>query len=271
MDLTLNNKEHEIFISYYLILVGTYMVSSLVTFYYDIYKNKYAMNYKKIGIVNKEEIKGLYIYYLPRVSFNLFIGSIPFIYVTVKCLPVPIENSEESLKLANVVGELFLSKYLMDIGFYITHRILHIPPLYEWFHKTHHEVKNPIGMSALYTTLGDMYFANLLPISWVPLLIISSSLIYKFWAIISIFMTVCIAHSGYRDLSEFHDIHHRYFKYNYGNSYFMDKLLGTYYHEDNLLKLRNKELLNEYIQTDQEKGKLAIIKESIEDYIARKL
>lgn len=277
MDLRLNDKEQEIFVSYYLILVGTYVVASLGTFYYDIYKNKNAMNYKKIGTINKEEIKELYIYYLPRVSFNLFIGSIPFIYFTVKVLPVPIENTEHSLRVSNIIGEICLAKYSMDISFYITHRILHIPPLYEWFHKKHHEVKNPIGISAIYTTIGDLYFANLLPIAWVPLLVITSSLIYKFWVILSILSTVCIAHSGYRDLSEFHDIHHRYFKYNYGNSYFMDKMLGTYYHEDNLLKLRKKELLNEYTQTDEEKGKLATIKESlvvedsIEDYIARKL
>lgn len=251
---------------YYLLLVVNYTIFTLGTFYLDMYTN-----ITKIGIKDKNEILMLYKKYIPRVAFNLYLASIPFIIFTFRYLSVPSTNPEYSLRIPNIIGELLVTKYLTDISFYTTHKILHYPPLYEMFHKKHHEVKNPISIAALYTTVGDMYFANLIPLAWTPLLVITSKFTYDLWIVLSIFMTVSVAHSGFKKLSEFHDIHHKYFKYNYGNGLFMDKLCKTLYlyKEDELLALKKKEALDKYTQT--EKIKSNFILETFEEYIARKL
>ena len=36
-----------------------------------------------------------------------------------------------------------------------------------------------------------------------------------------------MAHSNYKDLSEYHDDHHRLSCVNFGNGFFMDKIFGT--------------------------------------------
>jgi len=108
--------------------------------------------------------------------------------------------------------------------FYTTHKILHINPFYKWFHKKHHELTAPIGFSALYMTVFDMYFANILPL-YLPLVLLSAHpYTIMIWMIIININTVIVSHGGIKWLSDFHDNHHKCFNVNFGLNMIMDYL-----------------------------------------------
>jgi sterol desaturase/sphingolipid hydroxylase (fatty acid hydroxylase superfamily) len=43
-----------------------------------------------------------------------------------------------------------------DASFYWVHRLLHLPPLYGWFHKQHHEYKASTVWASEYFGIVDM-------------------------------------------------------------------------------------------------------------------
>ena len=117
-------------------------------------------------------------------------------------------------------------RYLTDFFFYSIHRLMHTKYFYK-FHKIHHEIKAPIGITAFYMHPIDYIFGNLLPI-YLPTLIVQADLItMHIWIILSVGNSVIVSHGGFLDKSEFHDDHHKYFKYNYGTEMFMDDLFKT--------------------------------------------
>ena len=57
----------------------------------------------------------------------------------------------------------------------------------------------------------------------------SSFIVLYLWTFFTIFETTYGAHSGIKNRGEDHDIHHKYFKYNYGSGMCLsDKLFGTF-------------------------------------------
>lgn len=125
------------------------------------------------------------------------------------------------------ISDIFVSVILVDILLYSLHRILHIPYLYKLFHKKHHEIVAPVGFSAVYMTLTDLYIGNALPV-YLPMYIVGAHpTTIKIWLIITIVNTIFISHSGF-DILDFHDKHHSLFNKNYGIDIFMDRLFGTH-------------------------------------------
>jgi sterol desaturase/sphingolipid hydroxylase (fatty acid hydroxylase superfamily) len=123
-----------------------------------------------------------------------------------------------------------------EIGFYTTHRILHLPFFYKHFHKIHHEWKYPIALSCIYAHPFEFIFSNLSPTIFTMFLlsylnIVISIYVYWLWMIIG-FMNTIWVHSGYSRKTDKqylpHFYHHISFGNNYGISIFMDKLFGTY-------------------------------------------
>lgn len=120
--------------------------------------------------------------------------------------------------------DMITSLFMADILFYTTHKILHLNPFYKLFHKKHHEITAPIGASALYMTVTDMYFANILPL-YLPLIIVSAHpYTVMLWIVLVNINTVIISHGGIKMLSDFHDNHHKYFNMNFGMNLIMDYL-----------------------------------------------
>ena len=118
--------------------------------------------------------------------------------------------------------DFMIGIFIPDVLFYTTHKILHLPPLYKLFHKKHHELKAPIGISALYMTITDMYFANIIPL-YLPMVLLSShQYTLIIWMIIININTVIVSHGGIKYISEFHDNHHKYFNVNFGMNLLMD-------------------------------------------------
>ena len=124
------------------------------------------------------------------------------------------------------IFDIVAATILTEIFFYTIHRMLHIPYFYKRYHKQHHQIIAPIGLSAAYMSLVDFYVGNILPI-FLPLIILNAHIItIRIWITMITINTVVFAHSGF-GIADFHDKHHSSFNKNYGTSFFMDKIFRT--------------------------------------------
>ena len=217
----------------YLTFISSYVITSILCFINDIKKPEFKLVDDKIQINNRRELIYLYKKALFIVSKNIFFW-IPLFFA---CLGLVY-----NLLIGNLFQTYFFNIYdipkfainfiLIDIFFYISHRIFHIGFLYKKYHKIHHEFKKPVAVAALYTHPIDCIFANVLPVL-LPIIILKEGIIISnLWVLIAVVNTIYISHKGDKDLSEFHDIHHEKFNYNYGTEMFMDKLFNTKYVEN---------------------------------------
>ena len=131
----------------------------------------------------------------------------------------------------NIIFDLIISLFIVEITFYYIHRLLHLPFLYKYIHSIHHIYSTPIAIGALYAHPLEYIFSNILPVVLGPLLCKShfiTLLLFQFMAVVN---TVSV-HSGY--IFPFminpsgHDIHHMKYKYNFGVIDILDKFHGTY-------------------------------------------
>jgi sterol desaturase/sphingolipid hydroxylase (fatty acid hydroxylase superfamily) len=59
---------------------------------------------------------------------------------------------------------------MYDFGFYVTHRIMHIPWLYKNIHYLHHSSRSPCVLAQVYFHPIDL-IVSLLPVSLPPILL----------------------------------------------------------------------------------------------------
>lgn len=207
-------------LTYYLVFILSFWIPSLVLFFIDM-KNIF-LDYK---IQNKspQSVISSYTKCYRTVLTNTLVLTVPCIaLLTYMTLGNPHSLGETFINLV-------MSLPLVDFFFYTFHRIFHIPSLYGRFHKKHHEVTAPIGISALYMTVTDLYVGNILPV-FLPMIILGASpCTVCWWMGIATVNTVIMAHSGFVWLADFHDYHHKVFIRNYGTNIFMDWLFGTRY------------------------------------------
>jgi len=141
-----------------------------------------------------------------------------------------IHNNEFILyDILKLFGMLFLS----DMSFYWTHRFLHIPFVYKYVHKMHHEHKYPISWSAFYLHPIEFlltYFCIFLA----PVLFFRIHMITFFLYINIITLSLIKSHCGINIYGIYtsihHDIHHEKFNVNYGTDFgLFDRLCRTKY------------------------------------------
>ena len=191
----------------------------------DINENKNSLTITKCQQTSLKELMDTYNKITKTVMLNTFVYSLPIILIAGYY-----DTTFElvSFSFIKCMCDLFFALLCIDPFFYIMHRLFHIKPLYKIFHKKHHEITKPVGMAALYTTWGEFYLGNILPI-FLPLFIVGAHpFTVKIWIMIVIINTIFLAHSGYKKLADFHDKHHQFFTKNYGTDIFMDKIMGTY-------------------------------------------
>lgn len=176
---------------------------------------------QKIGTNDPNKLLKIYKKIFPTVAFNVCITSFPVLIMDF------IYHGYSEFSISGTFVHIVLGALASEILFYIFHRIMHIPYLYKRYHKIHHELKEPIGMGALYTHWIDSLFGNILPNSLYFYVVRVHPYTLYIWTIISTSYTTLVAHSNYKNLSEFHDTHHRKTYVNYSNGLFMDKLFGT--------------------------------------------
>lgn len=208
-------------IIYYTIFNATYHISSYISYLID---TNYPPESIKIQETTPQEIQNTYTLAFPTVMFNTLIATIPSTILGGYYDTLPHDPYSIPLSLIHL---LFI--YIMvDPCLYITHRILHIPPIYKMFHKKHHKITKPVGFSSLYSTVFEVYFNNIIPIFLPLYFIYAHPITVKIWLIMAVVNTNIVAHSGFEKMGDYHDKHHEHFNYNYGTDVFMDKLMGTY-------------------------------------------
>jgi len=158
-----------------------------------------------------------------QVTVNTFIYIIPFCVIG----GIYDMNYDMYFSIKKCIFDIILGIPLIDIFFYLLHKLFHTKYLYP-YHKKHHEIIAPIGMSALYMSVTDMYFGNILPVILPALILSYHPITIKVWIAMAIINTITLAHSGFKRISDFHDYHHETFNKNFGTNIFMDKLFGTF-------------------------------------------
>ncbi|MEO0492461.1 MAG: sterol desaturase family protein [Actinomycetota bacterium] len=127
--------------------------------------------------------------------------------------------------------------FIGGVHFYANHRLLHVDPLYRWFHSLHHRNVNTGPWSGVSMHPGEHVLYLSLPFVFLvtpghPYLVAFSMV----WLLIA----PSPSHSGFHrwkmfgtDVAGgdiFHNLHHRYFEVNYGLSLVpMDKWFGTWH------------------------------------------
>ena len=206
-------------LNYYKNFVLFYTLNSLICFIFDVlsYKVNKFRKYKIDSIPFSEKIS-TYKKVMPNVLFNVFISSLPVTIFFDKYYEKHITNENY------IYTKLILFKYLSQLIFYFCHRLLHTKLLYK-YHKKHHEITVPIGISAIYSSVIEFYVGNTVPVILSVILLDIPSKYFDLIMVLVISNATIFSHSNII-VSNHHDIHHKLFKYNYGSKW-CDRLFGT--------------------------------------------
>ena len=206
------------FIICYIIFTITYWILSLITFILD-----FLFDYKRVINIPKPELLNVYKKVFLTVVFNLHILSFFVLFLFSPLLNIL--NLE--FNFFKMIFDIVCSVFMIDFFLFLSHRLMHCRYLYNWSHKVHHELKNPIGFGAIYSHWFDYIFAVLLPAIYPPLILSSHSYTVMLWIILATSNVVLISHGGYDMKDKNHYYHHEKFNCNYGIGLYMDKLCKT--------------------------------------------
>lgn len=197
------NYNHNIIIPFY--ASWLYVISS----YHDFTKNKDA--YKNVDFINKVD----------NIFINVFIYLPLSLYITLTIQPI--ECNFHSIYYESF--HIFLNIIFGEIWFYTLHRIMHLKYCYK-YHKMHHEMKETLGLFALYAHPFDAIVVNMGSIYVLHLLLQFSAFQVYLVGTYATINTVINSHSSIAR-KQSHQIHHLKFNVNYGLDLFMDKIFHT--------------------------------------------
>ena len=194
----------------------TYIIVSNVTYYIacNFFKHTEGKSLQRIIAYQNSYKNFMYLNGLSVILYNFF---------NIKRMPTKSDNSL-LYDIFTVVWWSLMSEFI----FSILHRLLHTKKLY-WIHKQHHKNNPSFSTSSLDCHPLEFFFCNTLSIVLPMYMFPASGIIGLLW-IIFVTLNTCYAHHK----EGTHMIHHRRFKYNYGQgSYMLDKAFGTYLDKDN--------------------------------------
>jgi lathosterol oxidase len=128
-----------------------------------------------------------------------------------------------------------------DAYFYWTHRLMHHPRLYRWFHRTHHRSVTPTPFAAYAFDVPEALVMALFTPIWLLIVPMHGLGLFLFLAFMIVrnvmghagveLMPRGLADSrwfGWINSTTHHDLHHATFNYNYGLYFtWWDRLMGT--------------------------------------------
>ena len=133
---------------------------------------------------------------------------------------------------------MFVLPFFHAVHFYVAHRLIHWPPLYNTVHYLHHANINPSPWSglAMHPVEHLIYFSGVL-LLWV----IPSTPIHAIYFVTFVGLAPVEGHSGFGKTvlgrysfasgDYYHYLHHKYFSVNFGSSLLipLDRLFGTFH------------------------------------------
>lgn len=157
------------------------------------------------------------------VAKNIFLY-MPLVHTTIFYLfPHQVIFKSGFKELMFLVMEILFT----DIYFYTTHRLCHENKyLYRKIHKTHHEIKDTLGVFAFYCHPMEMIVVNMGNFYLTHIIFRHSYFHNGVMTIIGFGNTILGAHEGNNGRG-YHQLHHLHRKCNYGLNLFMDRLMGT--------------------------------------------
>jgi sterol desaturase/sphingolipid hydroxylase (fatty acid hydroxylase superfamily) len=137
-----------------------------------------------------------------------------------------------------VVAVMLLIPLWREVHFYVTHRLIHAPKLYQWVHSLHHRNTNPSPWSGLsmHPVEHIIYFSAVL-IHWV----VPSHPLHAMYNLFHLAMAPVPGHSGFEKVEitstrSFdtgclnHYLHHKYFEVNYSDGAIpFDRWFGSFH------------------------------------------
>lgn len=147
-----------------------------------------------------------------------------------------IRVSSELPELPEVVVKSLLSVMLVELNFYTSHRLLHVPWLYARVHKIHHAYKAPHAFAAIYAHPLEALVGNTFAVMGPPFFL-GFHISHWMLGIAVGWLSTMTSHSGYNmpfpgakllSTPYWHDLHHEFFNCNYGTLGYLDRLFGSY-------------------------------------------
>lgn len=178
-------------------------------------------------------------------EFNFIFAYVIPGYLAIKAankLKIFVYDTDREISWKRLIKETVMISLLADVCFYLVHRVVHRPGLYQFFHKKHHEFKYSMAMAHHYMEFHEaLMFA--LPQALPPLMLIpffGRMHLASMW--LGMFFTqfgAILGHCGYNFYTPpswlpffrpaYHDFHHVDYSVNFGANFeFTDKLFGTF-------------------------------------------
>lgn len=125
----------------------------------------------------------------------------------------------------------FVVAYLCtDTLFYWGHRALHVPVLYRWIHKQHHQFYVTIGLAAEYAHPVELLMGNIIPVMFAGVAFRYQLGTLCTWMMLAMSGTT-FQHSGFKfplaPSNPRHDFHHSHVVCNFGSLPIWDYICGT--------------------------------------------
>jgi lathosterol oxidase len=148
-------------------------------------------------------------------------------------------------------ASLFISLFIHDLFFYLSHRFLHLPFMHKYVHVHHHQ-SHTVNAWAAFSFHPIEGCIQISIVCWLPLILPIHPVIHGLFTLFMLFMSV-YGHSGYElrakkapifnafNTSFHHAQHHQYGNYNFGIYLnFWDRLFKTNHatYEDGYKRLR---------------------------------
>ncbi len=191
--------------------VTTYLCCSLVFLFADIC----CFRSRPFGNDDNSRMIALnqYVAFLPMVLINLLVLTPVSLELVLRLVSFDTEFSH-----FGCIFQLAMFIFIFEFVFYMTHRMLHIPFIFDRVHEIHHRARICIGFGAIYCHPLEFLVGNILPVLLGPLLLQKShNATLCLWAVLVAFTTVC-SHSGYKilDSKMDHLRHHMYITRKFG-------------------------------------------------------
>ncbi len=156
-----------------------------------------------------------------NVAMNVFVLLPCMVYLGIGQLRI----SRKCPTWQQLVKELGWCVFWFEAAFYYTHRLMHVPKMYNVFHHFHHQLTHPIGFGALYAHPVEFVTGNFLPaaIGMLTMRGKVSMLGLLMWTV----LTATYVVSAHAREDHAHVIHHKERNVNFGFTGVLDALHAT--------------------------------------------